>query len=150
VRGQRNLMQKTNAKTLRKQMTDAERLLWKHLRNRQLVGCKFRRQHPIGPFIADFVCIEKRIIIEVDGSQHIAECEKDTKRSDYLKEKGFRVLRFWNNEVLQENEAVLNAIILTVSEDFTPLPQPSPPVGMIKTSQEMNAKRLKMGHKVKN
>lgn len=127
MRGKKDLMQKANARILRKQMTDAERLLWKHLRDRQLHGCKFRRQHPIGPYIVDFACIEKRLIIEVDGSQHIDNAEKDAKRSDFLKERGYRILRFWNNEVLQESDAVLNAIFLEISEDVAPSPQPSPP-----------------------
>ena len=92
-------------------MTDAERALWHSLRNRQLGGFKFRRQKPIGSYIADFVCIEKKIIIEVDGGQHALQKEHDIKRSEYLKEEGYRVLRFWNNEVLTETDAVLNNIL---------------------------------------
>ena len=108
-------------------MTDTERLLWQSLRNRQLGGWKFRRQHPIGPFIPDFVCVERKLIIEVDGGQHAIKAKEDAKRSDYFGNKGYRVLRFWNNEVLQETDAVLDAI-LTALEDDTPSPQPSPPV----------------------
>jgi len=99
------------ARALRKNMTDAVRALWHSLRNRQLGGFKFRRQKPIGSYIADFVCIEKKIIIEVDGGQHALQKEHDIKRSEYLKEEGYRVLRFWNNEVLTETDAVLNNIL---------------------------------------
>ena len=101
---------KKHVRDLRRHMTDAERLLWQHLRNRQPAGCKFRRQHPIGPYIVDFVCHERKLVIEVDGGQHAENLSHDTKRSDYLKKKGFEVLRFWNNEVLQEIESVLDAI----------------------------------------
>ena len=87
-------------------MTDAEKLLWQFLRDRQLGGYKFRRQHHIGPFIVDFVCLKKKLIIEVDGGQHGKQLESDANRSDYLKERGYRVLRFWNNEVLGEKESV--------------------------------------------
>ena len=107
-------------------MTDAERLLWRHLRNRELNGLKFRRQHPIGPFIVDFVCLDKKLVVEVDGGQHAKNFRRDSKRSDYLNDKGYRVLRFWNSEVLQESESVLQAILKVLSED-TPSPQPSPP-----------------------
>ena len=98
------------ARILRKNMTDAERVLWRSLRNRQLEGFKFRRQKPIGSYIADFACIEKKIIIEVDGGQNASNKEYDTKRSAFLKKMGFKVLRFWNNEVLKEKDAVLNRI----------------------------------------
>jgi very-short-patch-repair endonuclease len=118
------------AKKLRKNMTDAERLLWRHLRNRELGGYKFRRQRPIGPYIVDFVCLEKKIVIEVDGGQHAGQAELDVKRSDYLKEKGCKILRFWNNEVLQETESVLNVILSSLDESVTPLasspPHPGP------------------------
>jgi len=75
-------------------MTDAEQKLWQNLRNRQLGGFKFRRQHPIGPYIVDFVCLEKRIIVEADGGQHASDKNADISRDDYLKKKGYRVLRF--------------------------------------------------------
>ncbi len=91
-------------------MTDAERVLWQSLRNRQLAGFKFRRQKPIGSYIVDFVCIEKKIVIEVDGGQHALNKEYDNERSDFLKHMGYRVLRFWNNDVLKEKDAVLEEI----------------------------------------
>ena len=112
-------------------MTDAERQLWYHTRDRQLGGFKFRRQHPVGPFIVDFVCPEKMIIIEVDGGHHDENRELDTQRSEYLNKLGYKVFRFWNNEVLQETEAVLSAIlgILTNGKQNSPSPRPPPPLG---------------------
>ena len=119
------------ARALRKRMTDAERLLWRHLRNRELGGLKFKRQYPVGPFIVDFICVEKNVVIEVDGGQHADNEELDLQRSAYLNKMGYRVLRFWNNEVLQETEAVLTAIfaILANGKQNSPSPQPSHPSG---------------------
>ena len=99
------------ARQLRRNQTDAEKILWKHLRARQLCGLKFRRQHQIGNYIVDFVCLEKSIIIEVDGGQH-SENEKDKERDKWLEEEeeGFTVLRFWNNEVMKNIEGVLEKI----------------------------------------
>jgi very-short-patch-repair endonuclease len=101
---------KNRARELRKNMTDAERWLWQHLRNRDLSGFKFRRQRPVGPYIVDLVCLERRIVIEIDGGQHVEKADHDEKRSQYLREKGFEVIRFWNHEVLQNGEAVLESI----------------------------------------
>jgi very-short-patch-repair endonuclease len=96
------------AKTLRRGQTDAESLLWKHLRTKQMEGIKFRRQQPIGRFIVDFVSFEKKVIIEVDGGQHSEEADRD--REQWLRSQGFNVLRFWNNEVLENTEGVLQVI----------------------------------------
>ena len=87
------------ARILRKNSTDAERKLWQHLRRYQINGYKFRRQHPIGPYVVDFVCFEKRLIIEVDGGQHAQQVEDDNARTEWLQSQGFQVLRFWNNQV---------------------------------------------------
>ncbi len=102
----------TKARSLRKNQTDAESLLWLHLKGRRLAGKKFRRQHPIGPFVADFVCAEAKLVVEIDGGQHAAQNErqKDARRSEYMEALGYRVLRFWNNEVLNETDAVLEVI----------------------------------------
>ena len=89
-------------------MTDAERLLWSKLRRKQL-GYKFRRQVPIGKYIVDFLCPSKKLIIEVDGSQHI-NSDYDRRRDEYLRSKGYTILRFWDNEVLKETEAVVQRI----------------------------------------
>jgi len=97
------------AQRLRREMTDAERKLWSVLRNRQLEGAKFRRQQPIGPFIADLVCQEQRLIIEADGGQH-AECAADGRRTGFLECKGYRVLRFWNDDILTNLDGVAQVI----------------------------------------
>jgi very-short-patch-repair endonuclease len=98
------------AKVLRKNFTDTERLLWKYLRAKQMQGCKFRRQEPISSYIVDFVCQENRIVIEVDRGQHSTEKERDNERDKWLEGKGYKVLRFWNNEVLANTEVVLDRI----------------------------------------
>jgi adenine-specific DNA-methyltransferase len=114
-----------NARELRKTQTDAERRLWQFLRNRSLAGCKFRRQHPVGPCICDFVCIDRQVVIEVDGGHHADQVEKDEARTAYLESKGYTVMRFWNHEVLRETEAVLERILNMISSD-SPHPVPLP------------------------
>jgi len=109
-------MEKQLARNLRKNQTEAEKLLWYKLRDRRLEGWKFRRQHTLGPFIVDFVCLEKKLIIEVDGGQHAQSSVQDAARTEYLKNHGFTVLRFWNNEVLSETEAVLELILHKLRE----------------------------------
>ena len=96
---------------LRKTQTDAERSLWQRLRNRSLAGCKFRRQHPVGPYICDFVCIDRQLVVELDGGQHATQVKQDADRTAYLNAQGFRVIRFWNHEVLTQREAVLERIL---------------------------------------
>ncbi|HEY1382405.1 MAG TPA: DUF559 domain-containing protein [Dongiaceae bacterium] len=98
------------ARTLRKSMTPAERKIWRYLRLRQLDGHRFRRQVRIGPYIADFVCLQSLIVIEVDGGQHADAHTYDAQRDDYMRGQGFRVLRFWNNEVLSNMEGVWDTI----------------------------------------
>ena len=98
------------AHDLRKNPTDAERLLWRHLRRRQLYGFKFRRQHSIGPYICDFVCLERPIVVELDGSQHVEQVGYDMRRDIFLRSRGFRVLRFWNPDVLARTQSVLETI----------------------------------------
>lgn len=118
--------QKTGfARRLRRQLTDAERRLWAHLRNRALMGWKFRRQHPIGPYIADFACIEARLVIELDGGQHLGST-RDAARTAALQAGGYRVIRFWNNDVLMRTTAVLDAIHAALAD---PHPHPSPASG---------------------
>ncbi|MBI4056153.1 MAG: endonuclease domain-containing protein [Elusimicrobia bacterium] len=97
------------SRQLRRSPTDAEKLLWRHLRLKQ-GGVKFRRQAVIGRYIADFVCFEKKLIIEIDGGQHVERQSDDRKRTEWLKHQGFRVLRFWNYEVLKDIGAVERAI----------------------------------------
>jgi very-short-patch-repair endonuclease len=97
-------------KALRVSQTDAEEVLWYYLRNRCFLGVKFRRQHVLRGFIVDFVCLEKRLVIELDGSQHAEREGYDVMRTKILEEDGYRVLRFWNNDVLEDIELVLDVI----------------------------------------
>jgi len=114
---------------LRRETTEAEALLWRLLRNRSLV-LKFRRQHPVPPYVADFACVALRLVVEVDGGQH--RPARDGARDAAMQAQGWLVLRYWNNEVLGNTEGVL-ADILRVAEErrlgFDPLTQPSPPGG---------------------
>ena len=113
------------ARTLRTNSTEAERVLWQHLRAARLSGYKFRRQTPLGRYIVDFVCFEARLIVEVDGGQHAGQQEYDTERTAWLETQGFRVLRFWNTEVLSNVEAVKEMMPVRV-EEHPPLPSPLP------------------------
>jgi len=101
------------ARALRRDMTDAERRLWAALRHRRLRALKFRRQHPIGRFILDFACVEHRLVVEADGGQH-ADSESDARRTAWLESRGWRVLRFWNNDILSNPEGVQEAILQAV------------------------------------
>ena len=111
-------------RTLRNNMTDAEQRLWRHLRRGQMGGFKFRRQHPFGDYILDFVCLEANLVIELDGGQHVSRREKDRYRTLFLERPGFQVLRFWNHEVLHELECVKAAIWQALH--IPPPSQPSP------------------------
>jgi len=91
-------------------MTEAEKKLWLHLRQRQLNGYKFRRQYPIGSYIADFACIESKLVIELDGGQHAELKAQDRKRDALIQQKGFLVLRFWNTDIIKNMEGVLQTI----------------------------------------
>ncbi len=104
------------APRLRLEQTDAEQRLWSRLRGSQLNGFKFRRQYPIGPFFADFFCLEARLVIELDGSQHADQLEPDTRRTEFLRAAGYAVLRFWNNEVISEIDEVLQRIAGALEE----------------------------------
>ena len=115
-----NILTSKLQRKLRKAMTDAEKKLWRQLRGKQFDGHKFRRQHPFGDFILDFVCLEAKLVIEVDGGQH-NESAQDLVRDQTLQKAGFRVMRFWNNQVLNEIEAVVEAIWLEL-ERLTPPP----------------------------
>jgi very-short-patch-repair endonuclease len=103
------------ARSLRRDMTDAERNLWKHLRAHRFAGEKFRRQEPMGPYIVDSVSHRSRLIIELDGGQHAVQVEHDRERTRWLESRGYRVIRFWNNQVLTETEPVLDAIALALA-----------------------------------
>jgi len=109
---------------LRRSATEAEKRLWSELRSRRLEGFKFRRQMWIGPYIADFCCMEAKLVVEVDGSQHEQRSERDRLRDEALAREGYRVLRFWNNEVMEKLEGVLTAIR---AELLGRVPSPSHP-----------------------
>ena len=108
------------ARELRKASTDAEQKLWSRLRRRQLGGYKFRRQHPVGGYIADFACVERCLIVEADGGQH-ADDPNDVIRSRRLETMGWRVLRFWNNDILTNPDGVIQAILHAVDASPRPL-----------------------------
>ena len=107
-------------------MTDAERRLWAHLRNRGLGGHKIRRQHQIGPYIADFCCEKNKLVIELDGGQHADNVAADERRTGWLAARGYRVIRFWNNDVLSDTNAVFEAILAALDSSLCPSPHPSP------------------------
>lgn len=98
------------ARTLRSNMTDVERVVWQAIRGAQMDGYKFRRQFAIGKYIADFACIEKKLVIELDGGQHQYHQDYDEQRSAFIQEQGWQVLRFWNNDVLENLDGVLHRI----------------------------------------
>ena len=109
---------------MRKSATDAELRLWRLLRSKNLRDFKFRRQHPLGPYIADFICLDRRLVIEIDGGQHQQQTLYDAKRTEALQTAGYRVLRFWDNDVLLRTDSVMEAIYsaLTASPHPNPLP----------------------------
>jgi very-short-patch-repair endonuclease len=113
------------ARDLRVRMTEAESRLWLRLRRRELRGWRFRRQHPVGPYIVDFACLDAGLVVELDGSQHLLS-RSDARRDACLRRKGFRVLRFWNDEVLVRLDDVLEAILRVLEDQEQP---PSPPSG---------------------
>jgi len=115
------------ARELRNTSTDVERLLWRYLRNSQIEGVKFRRQQPIDAYIVDFVSFDNRIVIELDGGQHADNVKYDEQRSACLRGNGFTVLRFWNNDVLENIEGVLEVIRLHCLGELPPPPDPLPP-----------------------
>jgi very-short-patch-repair endonuclease len=106
---------KTYVKTLRQTMTPQEQWLWRLLRNRHFSDYKFRRQHPVGPFIVDFACLRPKVIIELDGGQHSERTRYDESRTLWLERRGWRVLRFWNNEFMQNTDDVLTLILDTLA-----------------------------------
>ncbi|HWR58981.1 MAG TPA: endonuclease domain-containing protein [Thermodesulfovibrionales bacterium] len=114
------------ARLLRKNQTDAEKALWQRLRNRGLQGMKFRRQAPVGPYVADFLCESAQLIVEVDGGQHAENKEYDQYRDDFLRANGYEVIRFWNNEVLGNLDGVLEALTVTLSQRQKRSPHPNP------------------------
>jgi very-short-patch-repair endonuclease len=132
---------RARARELRNNPTDAERVLWSQLRFWQLDGYKFRRQQPLGQYIVDFICLEKRVVVEVDGGQHSQQV--DAERDTWLRDEGFIVLRFWNHEVLKNIETVKEVIFKALSN--TPYLSPSPQGGR-KISGKRRAKPDSANH----
>ena len=114
------------SRQLRRDQTDSEKALWRLLRGHNLAGFKFRRQHPVGRYIADFVCLERMLIIELDGSQHAEQTAYDQTREVKLQALGFRTIRIWNNQLLQEREAAAALILEALT---SPHPSPLPASG---------------------
>lgn len=102
------------ARDLRQSQTEAEKVIWHHLKAKRFLGLKFKRQHPIGPYFPDFVCLEQKLVIEIDGGQH-SENTKDVTRTKYLEKEGYTVIRFWNNDVLGNIDGLLSSLSLTLS-----------------------------------
>jgi very-short-patch-repair endonuclease len=106
----------TNSRKLRREMTDAERAIWKLLRGRRFADLKFRRQFPIGPYIADFCCVERKLVVELDGGQHVDDQVYDDEREEFIGTQGYRVVRFWNDVVLKETDSVIEQILSVLEE----------------------------------
>ena len=114
------------ARELRRAQTDAEALLWWRLRDRRLGGCKFRRQHAIGPFVADFVCPDRKLIMELDGRQHAERVTYDDALTAWLRARGYVVRRYWNDDVLVNVDSVLEDILMHLSPPVAATPHPDP------------------------
>ena len=116
-----------HARALRREMTKAEKKIWQMLRARQTEGYRFRRQVPIGHFIADFACHEARMIVEIDGDQHDPSSESEVRRTRFLEGEGYRVLRFWNSDVLENRDGVVEIIIAATNKPPTRPAAPAAP-----------------------
>ena len=116
-------MASTSARRLRKHLTDAEKALWSKLRYRQLDGHRFRRQIPLGPYVIDFGCLASRLLIEIDSGQHVDRSEHDTRRTAWLESRGYRVIRFWNNDVMSN----IDGVIEMIRTELAATPHPNPP-----------------------
>jgi very-short-patch-repair endonuclease len=116
----------TTARRLRRHQTDAERILWFHLRGRRVAGWKFKRQVPIDRFIADFVCADAMLVVELDGGQHAVRTRQDEERTRTLEAMGYLVLRFWNNDVMSNLDGVLIEILNTLNQHSPEPPHPTP------------------------
>jgi len=106
-----------NGRNLRRNQTPAEKKLWSRLKDRQLNGVKFRRQHAISNYIPDFCAVKEKLIIELDGSQHLEQTEYDEERTKYFESQGYRVIRFWNNQIMSDMNGVILAITYALEEN---------------------------------
>ena len=114
------------ARDFRRNLTDTERFVWGRLRGRQIGGHKFCRQHPLGPFIVDFVCLERKLVLELDGGQHAERAGYDARRTAWLEERGYRVFRLWNFEVFQDWDAIADHLWELLQAGEPPIPHPNP------------------------
>ena len=120
-------MSTQKARELRKNRTDAEKRLWERLRRSRIDGFRFRQQAPIGIYIVDFVCFEAKLVVELDGGQHVEQATYDAKRTGWLETQGFRILRFWNNEVFENIEGVEEVVQVALHSGDAAHPLPDPP-----------------------
>jgi len=116
----------TRARELRRDSSLAEKICWNLIRDRRINGAKFRRQHPIGPYFADFACVSRKLVIEIDGEHHAYQVNADTHRTSVMENLGWRVVRFWANEVVANPEGIWTAIELVTKVSVTPSPNLSP------------------------
>src|SRR5438477_4927561 len=112
----------SSARRLRQNRTEAERALWARLRRKQLDGVRFRQQVPLGRYVVDFLCFERRLIIEVDGGQHALAMPADRARAAWLEERGFRLIRFWNHDVLKNMDGVIESVLKALRASVSPPP----------------------------
>ncbi|MDE2112825.1 MAG: endonuclease domain-containing protein [Alphaproteobacteria bacterium] len=119
-----NTFHRAFARSMRHMPTDAEKKFWWQVRDRRLAGFKFKRQYLVGPYIADFVCLDRKLIVELDGGQHAQQASYDRQREAFLRSRGFCVMRFWNDEVLTNMDGVIEGILLTLEgpPHLNPLP----------------------------
>lgn len=128
----------SRARSLRREPTEAERRLWTILRDRQIDGARFRRQHPVGRYVLDFACVTHRLAVEADGGQH-ADSHHDARRDAFLRARGWRVLRVWNNDILSNLEGVRGVIALALAEERADTgPHPDPPPASLGEGEKMD------------
>jgi len=115
----------SKSRALRRDGSRAEKICWDLIRDRRIGGVKFRRQHPIGPYFADFACVSKKLVIEIDGEHHAFQIEADARRTAAMEREGWRVIRFWANEVVQNPEGIWSAIEIALNDRSPVAPSPS-------------------------
>ena len=115
----------SKARELRRDVSRAEKICWHLIRDRRINGVKFRRQHPIGPYFADFACVSRKLVIEIDGEHHAFQLEADARRTAVMEREGWRVIRFWANEVVQNPEGIWASIEIALNDRSPVTPSPS-------------------------
>ena len=115
----------SKSRELRRDSSRAEKICWHLIRDRRINGIKFRRHHPIGPYFADFACVSRKLVIEIDGEHHAFQVEADAHRTAVMEREGWRVIRFWANEVVQNPESIWSAIEIALTERSSVIPSPN-------------------------